>query len=46
MAGGTQITLVSSPARDPDLRFISSGAMVANFTAASTLHTSDRQTGE
>lgn len=46
MAGETQITVVGNLTADPELRFTSSGAAVANFTVASTPRTLDRQSGE
>lgn len=46
MAGDTVITVVGNLTADPELRFTSSGAAVANFTVASTPRTFDRQTGE
>jgi single-strand DNA-binding protein len=46
MAGDTQITVVGNLTGDPELRFIQSGAAVANFTVASTPRTFDRQSNE
>src|SRR5690554_4499925 len=46
MAGETQITVIGNLTGDPELRFIQSGAAVANFTVASTPRTFDRQTNE
>ncbi|WP_062305491.1 MULTISPECIES: single-stranded DNA-binding protein [Demequina] len=46
MAGDTQITVVGNITGDPELRFISSGAAVVNFTVASTPRTFDRQSNE
>lgn len=46
MAGETVITVVGNLTADPELRFIPSGACVANFTIASTPRTFDRQSGE
>jgi len=46
MAGETIITVVGNLTADPELRFTSSGAAVANFTVASTPRTFDRQTNE
>lgn len=46
MAGETTLTVVGNLTADPDLRYIPSGAAVANFTVASTPRTFDRQTGE
>ncbi len=46
MAGETVITVIGNLTADPDLRFLPSGAAVANFTVASTPRTFDRQSGE
>jgi single-strand DNA-binding protein len=46
MAGETIITVVGNLTADPELRFTTSGAAVANFTVASTPRTFDRQTNE
>ena len=46
MAGDTQITVIGNLTGDPELRFISSGAAVVNFTVASTPRTFDRQSNE
>ena len=46
MAGETVMTVVGNLTADPELRFTSSGAAVANFTVASTPRTFDRQSGE
>lgn len=46
MAGETTITVIGNLTADPELRFTTSGAAVANFTVASTPRTFDRQTGE
>lgn len=46
MAGETQLTLIGNLVDDPELRFTSSGAPVANFRVASTPRTFDRQSGE
>ncbi|WP_062381654.1 single-stranded DNA-binding protein [Demequina pelophila] len=46
MAGETQITVIGNLTSDPELKFISSGAAVCNFTVASTPRTFDRQTNE
>lgn len=46
MAGDTQITVVGNLTGDPELRFIQSGAAVANFTVASTPRTFDRQSND
>jgi single-strand DNA-binding protein len=46
MAGDTVITVVGNLTDDPELRFTSSGAAVANFTVASTPRFFDKQTSE
>lgn len=46
MAGDTTITVVGNLTADPELRFIPSGAAVANFTVASTPRIYDRQAGD
>lgn len=46
MAGDTVVTIVGNLTADPELRFTSSGAAVANFTVASTPRYFDRQNGE
>lgn len=46
MAGETVITIIGNLTSDPELRFTSSGAAVANFTVASTPRTFDRQSNE
>ncbi|HEX5017547.1 MAG TPA: single-stranded DNA-binding protein [Actinomycetes bacterium] len=46
MAGDTVITVVGNLTDDPELRFTSSGAAVANFTVASTPRFFDKQTNE
>lgn len=46
MAGETAITVIGNLTGDPELRFISSGAAVVNFTVASTPRTFDRQSNE
>ena len=46
MAGDTTITIVGNLTADPELRFIPSGAAVANFTVASTPRIYDRQSAE
>ena len=46
MAGETVITVIGNLTGDPELRFTPSGAAVANFTAASTPRTFDRQSNE
>jgi single-strand DNA-binding protein len=45
-AGDTNLTIVGNLTADPELRFIPSGAAVANFTVASTPRIYDRQSGE
>lgn len=45
-AGETTVTVVGNLTADPELRFIPSGAAVANFTVASTPRIYDRQSGE
>jgi len=45
-AGDTTLTVVGNLTADPELRFTSSGAAVANFTVASTPRIYDRQSGE
>lgn len=42
----TTITVVGNLTADPELRFISSGAAVANFTVASTPRVFNRQTNQ
>ena len=46
MAGETQITVIGNLTGDPELRFLSSGSAVANFTIASTPRTFDRQSND
>lgn len=46
MAGDIPITIIGNLTGDPELRFIPSGAAVANVTIASTPRTFDRQTNE
>lgn len=46
MSGETIITIVGNLTGDPELRFIQSGAAVADFTVASTPKTFDKQTNE
>lgn len=46
MAGETVITVIGNLTADPELRFIPSGAAVANFTIASTPRVLDKRTGE
>lgn len=43
MAGETTLTVVGNLTDDPSLRFIGSGAAVANFTIVSTPRTFDKQ---
>lgn len=45
-AGDVNITVVGNLVADPELRFTTSGAAVANFRVASTTRTFNRQTGE
>jgi single-strand DNA-binding protein len=45
-AGDTTLTVIGNLTADPELRFIPSGAAVANFTVASTPRIYDRQSGE
>ena len=45
-SGETVTTVVGNLTADPELRFTSSGAAVANFTVASTPRYFDRQAGE
>jgi single-strand DNA-binding protein len=45
VSGETVITVVGNLTADPELRFIPSGAAVANFTVASTPRTFDEQNG-
>lgn len=42
----TTITIIGNLTADPELKFINSGAAVANFTVASTPRTYDRTAGE
>ena len=44
MANDTLITVTGNLTADPELRFVPSGAAVANFTVASTPRTFDKQT--
>ncbi|MEH0147923.1 single-stranded DNA-binding protein [Corynebacterium sp. Q4381] len=44
--GDTQITVVGNLVADPELRFIPSGAAVANFRIASTPRTFNRETNQ
>jgi len=46
MAGETVITVVGNLTDDPELRFTSSGAAVANFTVASTPRFFDKNTND
>ena len=46
MSGETTVTVIGNLTADPELRFVSNGSAVANFTVASTPRTFDRQTGE
>ena len=46
MANETIITVVGNLVADPEIRFLPSGAAVANFTVASTPRTFDRQSNE
>src|SRR5450830_489651 len=46
MAGDTTITVIGNLTGDPELRFTSSGAAVANFTVASTPRSFDRQSND
>lgn len=46
MAGEPNITIVGNLTSDPELKYISSGRAVANFTVASTPRTLNRQTNE
>jgi single-strand DNA-binding protein len=46
VAGDTVITVVGNLTDDPELRFTSSGAAVANFTVASTPRFFDKQSNE
>jgi single-strand DNA-binding protein len=46
MAGETVITVVGNLVNDPEIRFLTSGAAVAQFRIASTPRTLDRQSGE
>ena len=46
MAGETLITVIGNLTADPEMRFTTNGAAVANFTIASTPKTFDRQTNE
>lgn len=46
MAGETPITVIGNLTADPEMRFTTNGAAVANFTIASTPKTFDRQANE
>lgn len=46
MAGETPITVIGNLVADPELRYIPSGAAVANFRIASTPRTYNRQTNQ
>lgn len=46
MAGEPIITVTGNLTADPDLRYVSSGIPVANFTVASTPRTKNNQTGQ
>lgn len=46
MAGDTVITVIGNLTADPELRYTSNGAAVANFTVASTPRYFDRSSGE
>ena len=46
MAGDTSITIIGNLTGDPELKFLSSGHAVANFTIASTPRSFDRQANE
>jgi single-strand DNA-binding protein len=46
MAGETTITVIGNLTANPELRFVPSGAAVANFTVASTPRTFDKASGE
>lgn len=46
MANETTITLIGNMTSDPELRFVPSGAAVANFTVASTPKVFDKQSQE
>lgn len=46
MAGDTVITVIGNLTSDPELKFVSSGAAVANFTIASTPRSYDKASGE
>jgi len=46
MAGDTTLTVIGNLTSDPELRFIPSGAAVANFTIASTPRSFDKASNE
>jgi len=46
MANETTLTLIGNMTTDPELRFVPSGAAVANFTVASTPKIFDKKTNE
>lgn len=46
MSGETVVTLVGNLVADPELRFVPSGAAVANFTIASTARSFNKQSNE
>lgn len=46
MAGDTVITVIGNLASDPELKYTSSGAAVANFTVMSTPRSFDKASGE
>ncbi|MEE8685211.1 MAG: single-stranded DNA-binding protein [Bifidobacterium mongoliense] len=46
MAGETTLTIIGNLTADPEVRTISSGASVANFTIASTPRTYNRETSQ
>ena len=46
MAGETELTIVGNMTADPELRSVSTGASVCNFTIAATPRTFNRQSGQ
>lgn len=46
MAGETELTIVGNLTADPELRSISTGSSVCNFTIAATPRTFNRQSGQ
>ena len=46
MAGETELTIVGNLTADPELRSVSTGASVCNFTIAATPRTFNRQSGQ